>query len=268
MKEEKRLSLGEAVTQFLAHLSPTDREKAQPEVFKFVRWYGADRLFSEITIPEIANYAEQVAVSSPEPLKKLEPVKSFLSYARKGGLIKTNLAVHLRVRKVPSRFAPTSKQLPQTPVSLTRQGYTDLEAELIALRQERPRIAEELRRAAADKDFRENAPLEAAREYQGQIEARIRALESILNSATVMEEKKIGASKANVGDTVLLRDFASDEKVRYTLVSPSEANPMAGKISIVSPIGKAMVGREIGETVEVLTPAGVLRYQIEDIVQQ
>jgi len=267
VKEEKRLSLGEAITQFLAQLLSTDREKAQPEVFKFVRWYGADRSLSEITIPEIANYAEQVAASSPEPLKKLEPVKSFLSYARREGLIRTNLAVHLRVRKVPSRFAPTLKQPSQTPVSLTRQGYSELEAELTTLRQERPRIAEELRRAAADKDFRENAPLEAAREYQGQIEARIRTLESILNSATVVEEKS-AVSKANIGNTVLLRDLASDEMIRYTLVSPSEANPTAGKISIASPIGKAIIGREIGETVEVSAPAGVLRYRIEEIVQQ
>lgn len=262
------MTLGEAATQFLAYLPSTEKIKAQPEVFKFVRWYGADRLFSEITIPEIANYAEQVAVSSPEPLKKLEPVKSFLSYARKEGLIKTNLAVHLRVRKVLSRLGSTSKQMTQTPVSLTRQGYTDLETELAVLKQERPRIAEELHRAAADKDFRENAPLDAAREYQGQVEARIRALESILNSATVMDEKKVVASKANIGDTVILRDASSDENIHYTLVSPSEANPLAGKISISSPLGKAMIGREVGETIEVLAPAGVLQYRIEGIVQQ
>lgn len=265
MEEEKRLSLGEAAIQFLATLSPGDREEAQPEVFRFVRWYGSDRFLSEITIPEIANYAEQIAASTPEPLKKLGPVKSFLTYTRKKGLVKVNLAIHLRVRKTPSRLASPSKQLPQTPVLLTRQGYAELEAELAALKQERPRIAEELRRAAADKDFRENAPLEAAREYQGQLEARIRTLESIVESGTVMEEKKVVTSKVNIGDTILLRDLASGEEVRYTLVSPSEANPIAGKVSIASPIGKAIIGREPGETIEVSAPAGILHYQIEDI---
>jgi len=268
MGKEQGLSLGETATQFLANLSLGEREKAQPEVLRFVRWYGADRFLSEITIPEIANYTEQLSISTPEPLKKLEPVKSFLSYARKKGIVKTNLAVHLRVRKLPSRSFVPSKQLPQASVSVTRQGYAELEAELANLKQERPRVAEELRRAAADKDFRENAPLEAAREYQGQLEARIRALESILSSASIAEENKVTSSKVNIGDTIIVCDLASGEEACYTLVGHTEANPVAGKVSIASPIGKAVAGRGLGEIVEVLAPAGTLRYQIKQIKQQ
>lgn len=262
---ERDLSLGAAATKFLANLPSEEREIAQPEVFRFVRWYGWNRSLAEITIPELSNYAEQIAASTVEPLKKIEPVKAFLNYARKEGLIKTNLAVHLRVRKALPRSTFSPRQLSSAPVSLTPEGHAQLEAELTALREERPRIAEELRRAAADKDFRENAPLEAAREYQGQVEARIRALEAILKAATVAEEKSVSVSKTDIGNTVVLRDLATGEEVRYTLVSPSEANPAAGKISTASPIGKAVIGHEPGETIEVSAPAGVLYYRIEHI---
>lgn len=262
---EREFTLGEVARQFLANLSSGEKEQAQSEVFRFVRWYGWNRFLSEITVPEVGSYAEHIATSTPEPLKKLEPVKAFLNYARQKGLIKTNLAVHLRVRKISPRFAPSSRQLSVPPVSLTPQGYAELEAELAALKQERPRIAEELRRAAADKDFRENAPLEAAREHQGQIEARIRAIELILKSATIMEETAVTTAMVDIGDTVVLKDLSSGEEVVYTLVSPSEANPVAGKISTASPIGKAVIGRELGDTIEVSAPAGVLRYKVEGI---
>lgn len=257
-------SLGEVATKFLANLPPGERELAQPEVFKFVRWYGWGRPLAEIAIPELSNYAEQVAASTSEPLKKLEPVKAFLNYAHKEGLLKTNLAVHLRVRKISSRFV-SPRQLPSASISLTTQGYAQLEAELVALKEERPRIAEELRRAAADKDFRENAPLEAAREYQGQVEARIRAIEEILKTATTTGGESSFTAKASIGNTVVLRDLSSGEEVRYTLVSPTEAKPTAGRISTSSPIGKAIMGREPGETIEVSAPAGIFHYRIVTI---
>lgn len=262
---ERDSSLGAVATKFLVNLPLEEREIAQPEVFRFVRWYGWGRSLAEITIPELINYAEQVAASMPEPLKKIEPVKAFLNYARKEGFIKTNLAAHLRVRKASLRSAFSPRQLPSTPVSLSPEGYAQLEAELAALKRERPRIAEELRRAAADKDFRENAPLEAAREYQGQVEARIRALEAILKAATVAEEKPVSVSKADIGNTIVLSDLSTGEEMRYTLVSPSEANPTAGKLSTASPIGKAVIGHEPGETIEVSAPAGVSYYRIEHI---
>ncbi len=262
---ESGTSLGEAATKFLANLSPKEREMAQPEVLKFVRWYGWGRSLAEITIPELSNYAEQIALSTAEPLKKLEPIKAFLNYAYKEGLLKTNLAAHLRVKKPPLRSASSSQRLPSSPVSLTPEGYAKLEAELEALKKERPRIAEELRRAAADKDFRENAPLEAAREYQRQVEARIKAIEEILKIAIIAEEKPTSATKATIGSIVVLQDLSSGEKVRYTLVSPTEAKPAAGKISTSSPIGKALIGREVGDTIEVSVPAGTLQYKIESI---
>jgi transcription elongation factor GreA len=258
-------SLGEAATQFLLTLSSEERLKAQQEVYKFVRWYGEKRPLIGLTIPEVANYAEQITSSTTEVAEKLGIIKNFLAYAYKQGLTKKNLAVHLKSKKNPSKSTSPLKRRSHRKILLTSQGYKDLKIELNNLKDERPRIAEELQKAASDKDFRENAPLEAAREHQGHVEARIRELESTLKMATLVDEQHTDSREINFGDTAVLRDLASGEQVSYTLVDISEANPMEGKISVASPMGQALLGRTKGQNVEVKAPAGILHYRIEEI---
>jgi transcription elongation factor GreA len=256
-------SLGEAATQFLLTLSSDERLKAQQEVYKFVRWYGEKRPLIGLTIPEVANYAEQITSSTTEVAEKLGIIKTFLTYTHKQGMTRKNLAVHLKSKKTPPKS--TLKRRSHRKVLLTNQGFTDLQVELNSLKNERPGIAEELKRAAADKDFRENAPLEAAREHQGQIEARIKQLETTLKMASLVDEQQAGSREISFGDTVVLQDIASGEQVRYTLVDVSEANAMEGKISVVSPMGQALLGHVKGQNVEVKAPAGILHYRIEEI---
>ena len=258
-------SLGQVATQFILTLPSEERLRAQQEVYKFVRWYGEKRPLIGLTIPEVANYAEQITSSTTEVVEKLGIIKTFLAYAHKQGLTRTNLAVHLKSKKTPPKSASPLKRRSHRKVLLTSQGYADLKDELTTLKNERPRIAEELQKAASDKDFRENAPLEAAREYQGQLEARIRKLESTLKMAILVDEQQAGSREITFGDAVVLRDLASGEQVSYTLVDASEANPIEGKISVVSPMGQALLGRMKGQNVGVKAPAGVLHYQIEDI---
>ncbi len=258
-------SLGQVATQFILTLPSEERLRAQQEVYKFVRWYGEKRPLIGLTIPEVANYAEQITFSTTEVVEKLGIIKTFLAYAHKQGLTRTNLAVHLKSKKTPPKSASPLKRRSHRKVLLTSQGYADLKAALTTLKNKRPRIAEELQKAASDKDFRENAPLEAAREYQGQLEARIRKLESTLKMAILVDEQQAGGREITFGDAVVLRDLASGEQVSYTLVDASEANPIEGKISVVSPMGQALLGRMKGQNVGVKAPAGVLHYQIEDI---
>jgi len=258
-------SLGEAASRFLANLSPEERGMSQQEIYKFIRWYGGERPLAGLTAPEVANYAEQLSLSDTDYLRKLELLRAFLVYAKKAGWSKSNLGIHLKARKGKPRFRASSRRgLPQT-ISLTQQGYAELEAELAALKGKRPQAIDEMRRAAADKDFRENAPLEAAREQRGHLEGRIRELEEALKSAVVIDEKQKATLKVSIGDSVILCHLASGEELRYTLVSPREVDPTKGKISIVSPIGKAIIGHGQGEVIEVTAPAGKLRYQIKQI---
>jgi transcription elongation factor GreA len=265
MSDEQKPSLSEAVTMFLSTLSPEQKQESQQELNRFVRWYGAERLIRELSAREIGDYGKNISASVTDPEKKIEPIRNFLSYAKKKKLIEISLAPHLRVSKAKKGRIIRRRAVETAPVALTSEGYSSLEAELEALKEERPRISEQIRLAAADKDFRENAPLEAARERQGQIEARIRDIEATLKGSTLIKAKTKGSKKVGIGCTVSLQDLESSEQLNYTLVSPSEANPVQGKISIASPIGKALLGNEVGAVVIVVAPVGKFRYQIDEI---
>ncbi len=269
---ENNISLGEVATRFLAALAPGAREASQQEVSRFTRWYGWDKPISQMAVPEVGNYAERVASTGVDVAKVLEPVRTFLTYVKKEGLTAANLGVHLRVKKAAPRSKSRAKikwtakaaTRKTSTASLSSQGYAELQTELDNLRKERPHIADGLRLAAADKDFRENAPLDAMREYQGQTESRIRDLEAILESAVVVEHHT-GALEVELGSIIQLRDLASGEDLRYSLVDPTEANLAQGKLSVASPVGQALLGKEPGQVVEVAAPVGTFRYQIVGI---
>jgi len=263
--DSQNLSLGEAASRFLASLPPEEKNKSQQEVYRFVRWYGWERPLAGLTAPEVANYAERISSSDTDYAKKLEPVRAFLVYAKREGWSKGNMATHLKARKGKARPQAIARHSPHKAISLTQQGYTELAAELAALKVKRVEAIDEMRRAAADKDFRENAPLDAAREQRRQVEGRIREIEETLRSAVIIGIKQETKVKVSVGDSVLLCDLVSGEELLYKLVSPREVDPMAGKISTESPVGRAIIGRHQGDVVEVATPAGRLRYQIKQI---
>ncbi len=258
-------TLGEAATLFLSSLASGKKDSGQQEVYKFVRWYGWERPFAGLTAPEAANYAERLPSSDADCNKKLEMVRAFLVYARKEGWTKGNLAAHLKTKKAKTRLRTVGRQgLPGT-VSLTQQGYDELKAELADLKTKRSQVIDEVRRAAADKDFRENAPLEAARQQRSHVEGRLRELEETLKSATIIGGKQGVVLKVSIGDTVLLVDSVSGEELRYQIVSSREVDPTKDMISSESPLGKAIIGQLQGNIVAVATPAGALRYQIKQI---
>jgi transcription elongation factor GreA len=256
-------TLGEAASSFLASLTAEEGEQSQQAVYGFVRWYGAKRPLAQLTAHEVENYAERLPSAQANYSKNIEQLKAFLTYAKKRGWSQTNLATHHKARKTKARLPSPARRRPNTP--LTRQGYNELEAELAKLRNRRLEVIEEMRKAAADKDFRENAPLDAAREERGHIEGRIRELEETLKTAIIIDEKQKAGLKVSVGDSIILFDPDSGEELRYTIVSPREVDPTRGRISSNSPIGKAIIGRAQGETVEITAPLGKLRYQIKQI---
>lgn len=263
--DSQSLTLGEAASRFLASLPPEEGSRSQQDVYKFVRWYGSERLFVGLTAPEVANYAERLSSSDIDYAKKLELVRGFLICARKEGWTKTNLAAHLKTRVGKTRIQPLVGHNLLETISLTQEKFAELQTELAILKTKRSEAIDEIRKAAADKDFRENAPLEAAREQRGQLEGRIRELEQTLKSATIIGVRQEATLKAGIGNSVLLCDLVSNEELCYKIVSPREADPMGGKISTASPIGKAIIGRKQGDIVEVATPAGKLHYQIKRI---
>ena len=242
-----------------------DREGEHRELFRFVQWCGPDRQFSEIQPPEIGDYADQVAGSgtTPQAAERLQIVRKFLSYARKKGLTEVNLAQHVRIRrsKTAARKAATGEA--QEQIELTSEGYNRLLEQVNKLKAERGPIANEIKKAAADKDVRENAPLDAAREQLGHIESRIRGIENTLNTAVIIDSSRRGRAKtASIGTRISVKELGTGRETTITLVDRVEANPLEGKISDVSPLGKALLGRSVGQEVEADTPRGKALYRI------
>lgn len=149
---------------------------------------------------------------------------------------------------------------------MTYEGLQELEKELEDLKVNRRReIAEKIKEAREQGDLSENAEYDAAKDEQRDIEARIEKIEKILKNAEVVlaEDKETG--KINIGSTFVLLDMEYDEEVEYKLVGATEADSLGGKLSNESPVGKALLGAETGDLVEVETPAGVLKYKVVKI---
>ena len=148
-------------------------------------------------------------------------------------------------------------------VPMTRQGYDKLEADLRELKTvERPRIVREIEVARAHGDISENAEFHAAKERQSHIEGRIRLLEDKLARAQVIDPSGSGASTVRFGATVVLLDAETDEEVTYTLVGEDESDAAAGKISIGSPIARALLGKTVSDVVQVRVPKGTREFEV------
>ena len=149
-------------------------------------------------------------------------------------------------------------------VPMLAEGYEKLTADLQVLRAERPKIVDAIEEARAHGDLSENAEYHAAKERQGQIEAQIAEIEDRLSRALVIDPTTLSGDKVVFGATVSLLD-ENDKEIRYQLVGQQEADAKVGRISYNSPLGRALIGKEVGEDVEVTTPGGDRYYEVAKI---
>jgi len=148
-------------------------------------------------------------------------------------------------------------------VPMTVDGFKQLEAELHRLKvEERPRIIQQIADAREHGDLAENAEYHAAKEAQGLNEAKVAELEDKLGRAEVIDTSKLSGTTVKFGATVTLEDEDSGDKVKYMIVGEHEANVREGKISIASPIARALIGKLKGDSAEVTTPRGSRSYEI------
>ena len=146
---------------------------------------------------------------------------------------------------------------------LTYAGLKALEDELENLRVvKRKEVAGKIKEAREQGDLSENAEYDAAKDEQRDIEARIDALEKILKNVEVVVEEEVDLEKINVGCTILVHDDEYDEEIEFKIVGSTEANSLQGKISNESPVGQALIGKKVGDVVDVETPAGNIRYTV------
>ncbi len=146
---------------------------------------------------------------------------------------------------------------------MTAGGYSSLDEELRRLKTaERPSVIAAIAEARAHGDLSENAEYHAAKERQGWIEGRIAEIEDKIARAQVIDVSKLSGAQVKFGATVSVVDEDTEEEARYQIVGEHEADVRAGRVSISSPIARAMIGKEMGDVVEVNTPGGVKAYEI------
>lgn len=149
---------------------------------------------------------------------------------------------------------------------LTYEGLRKYEDELHDLKVvKRKEVAQKIKEAREQGDLSENAEYDAAKDEQRDIEARIEELEKILKNAEVVVEDEVDLDKISVGCRVKIYDFEFEEELEYKIVGSTEANSLQGKISNESPVGKALIGAKVGDTVKIETQAGMLEYKVLEI---
>ena len=272
------ISAGDGSAHFLKAIDPTQARDERPEIDRFVEWLGPDHLMGELTGEQISVYLrerfpdvfaeeERPAELDDEMSTELEPLRAFLAYASRLAFTEENLVPFLLLREGGGGArggAGAAAELGGGAYYVTLEGLASLETELEELKGRRPEMAEELRAAMADKDFRENAPLDAARDSQAHLEARIRAIEDQLRHAVIIDPETKGG-RANVGSTVKVMNLEMDREQTFQLVSPSEVDPSGGKISVESPVGHAVINHVPGDEVTVNAPAGPVRLRVLDV---
>ena len=148
----------------------------------------------------------------------------------------------------------------------TEEGLSNLKSEIKNLESvERPKISQQIGEARDKGDLSENAEYDAAKEAQGMLEARISNLKNKLANARLIDDSEIDDSKVFILSTVKIKNLKNSMEIAYTLVAENEADIRAGKISIDSPIGKGLLGKEVGQIADISTPAGIMKFEIISI---
>ena len=266
MVNDETKKLLPAVGTYTEGLRDKDKTPAAVrELNRFVKHFQGDTDLATITPSQIGTYAEEACKNSsaPEALEGLQSVRKFLRFAFDNSHTQVNLSTHFRIRR--PRTSLDSRGDVNRGQQMTQEGYNQLITEKEGLESNRVTISEAIHRAASDGDVRENAPLEAAREQQVREEARIKEIDSMLRTAIIVDGTGKGTKSIRVGTTIRVEEVSKKKKTKYTLVRPSEANPLEGKISDASPLGKAFIGKRAGQLAVADTPKGSATFKIIDI---
>jgi len=261
------LNLGEAIDSFIGSQKNGGAESRQT-LSRFLRWFGTERSVATLTPADMEAYSVDASTETLSGSDRIKAVRNFLQYSKKNGIIETNLAFHVKLRRTPRQsraHAARHASVNEEVVQLTAEGHAELLVLVDHLKDELASNSLEIAKAAADKDVRENAPLEAAREYQGQLSARLLLSEDTLAKAKVIDKSAGANNEVRHGSFLKLKDVGSGEVFEWTLVDPREADSLAKKISTSSPVGEAVLGRMLGEEVDVAAPKGTVRYKITHV---
>ncbi len=268
-QRQKRRSNGAVATKSSKATPPFD-EAARVAVTRFVSHFTPYLPIAELKPYGMAVFQETVGENATDIEGRLQPVKEFLRYCwKQRGYTEENLGNHLRIKR--SAGAKDDSQVQHEEAErfqMTEDGLEQLKAELERHLAEMPLAVAAVAAAREDKDIRENAPLEAAREYQERLRSRIAELEYQIAHADVKREVETGL--AHLGSTVQVEQVdeqgeGSGRIAEYTLVGPTEVDAAARRISIESPMGRGLVNKSVGDDVEIEAPRGTMRFRVRAV---
>ena len=248
-----------------------NKSEIDAHLTKLTRWLDltGERLAADVTASDIGDFASEHYRRTALPDHRLlRAAKDFLSYAHRKGHTPINLATSIKLSRVSHSPKKTRARFRrQEVIELTSEGHKALLEQREVLEKEQVKVIEEIERAAADGDARENAPLDAAREEHARISSKLNEIEETLRHARVIDADGGGAADVvRIGSKVQLTGPTSDQPFEFQIVVPREADPLKDKISTESPVGMALMGKAKGDEVEVVTPRGEVRYRINKLL--
>ncbi len=261
------VSLGQAFSDYIDALKPVDREKHENYVRKYIEHVGPEVPLSFLSGARVESYAEfQIRSSDPKAQERVESLKNWFQFLKKRGYVQVNYGIHIRVRRAVGRSSGAGQvRVEQTPIEMTAEGLETLKREMEEISSQRAGLVEAIAVAREDKDFRENAPLDAAREALAFADQRQKQVETALKRAVVVQRE--AGDISTVGSTVTVTQMGKSGSQEFKLVGQREADAKMRKISVDSPVGKELLGKRVGDEVEVTVPSGKISYRIDGIRQ-
>lgn len=261
------VTLHDALRQFSATLKPRDHDFAT-YAEKFCADIGPERSPADLTPAAVEQYGERnLRATDPNGQRRLLALKAWFKFLKTRGYTEKNLGTSLRLPKSNGpRTSAQATRVVEVPLEMTADGIEALQRELADLERRIPELVRAVETARSDGDLRENAPYHAAREALAFAENRRRQLEESLRRAVVANRSDLDADVAAIGSGVTVTFLDRNIQVTYQLVGPREANPAEKKISVESPVGRVLLGRRVGEEIEVEAPQGIMRYRIDAII--
>ena len=259
MSVDSNNTLGTVMFEYMQTQKSGSLSESENAMGLLLRWFGEDRDIATLSPVQIEEYCSSINDNNVDSSGSMKSLKKFFQTLYKNESTGLDLSRYIKIRKRKSDLLFSGQGVEEQFDMLTQEGWNKLESEVGGLRERREDIADDIRKAAAGGDFSENAPLDAARETQGKNEGRIREIEDTLKKSRVMDSKsmrKRGRSAAFVGSTIIIKNKTTNKQNSYMLVESSESNPKEGKLSIQSPIGKAIYGMAVGSEVEIRLPSG------------
>lgn len=258
-------TLGDAFKEYLDSLKPGQRVADEAFVKHYVSFVGYEQTIDTLSGSRVESYVEtRITSTDPNAEVRVAALKRWFQYLKKKGHTTENFGIHVRVRRSGRAASGAQRtRVEEAPIEMTQEGLDQLQRELAELESNRPELVKAISIAREDKDFRENAPLDAAREALGYNEGRVKAIQEALKRAVVVRGGR--DERSSLGSTVQVTRLNDEKALSYKLVSANEANAREFRISVESPVGKQLLGRAPGDEVVVEAPSGAIHLRIDAV---